>query len=93
MHVVYSRADKVFRGVVTAGALTSLVVLGLIALFLIVRSADVFRTFGVNFLVGTEWNNAAFDDTMSPEFAIGPMLVGTIVVSVIAMVVAVQLMI
>ncbi len=91
MHVIYSRADKVFRGIVTAGALTSLIVLGLIALFLVVRSADVFRTFGVNFLTGTEWNNAAFDETMSPEFAIGPMLVGTIVVSVIAMIVAVPL--
>ncbi len=91
MHVIYSRADRVFRRVVTAGALTSLILLGLIALFLVVRSADVFRTFGVNFLTGTEWNNAAFDPSVPVEFSIGPMLVGTLVVSLIAMIVAVPL--
>jgi phosphate transport system permease protein len=91
MHVVYSRADRIFRRVVTAGALTSLILLGLIAMFLVVRSADVFRTFGVGFLTGTEWNNAAFDPSIPVEFAIGPMLVGTIVVSLIAMIVAVPL--
>ena len=91
MHVIYSRADRVFRRVVTAGALTSLVLLGLIALFLVVRSADVFRTFGLNFLTGTEWNNAAFDPSVPVEFSIGPMLVGTLVVSLIAMIVAVPL--
>ena len=31
------RSDKVFRGVVTAGGLSSLVILGLIALFLAYR--------------------------------------------------------
>lgn len=91
MHVVYSRADRIFRRVVTAGALTSLILLGLIALFLVVRSADVFRTFGLNFLTGTEWNNAAFDPSIPVEFSIGPMLVGTLVVSLIAMIVAVPL--
>ena len=91
MHVIYSRADRIFRRVVTAGALTSLILLGLIALFLVVRSADVFRTFGFNFLTGTEWNNAAFDPSIPVEFSIGPMLVGTLVVSLIAMVVAVPL--
>jgi phosphate transport system permease protein len=91
MHVIYSRADRVFRRVVTAGALTSLVLLGLIALFLVVRSAEVFRTFGVSFITGTEWNNAAFDPSVPVEFSIGPMLVGTLVVSLIAMVVAVPL--
>lgn len=91
MHVIYSRADKIFRRVVTAGALTSLILLGLIALFLVVRSADVFRTFGLNFLTGTEWNNAAFDPSIPVEFSIGPMLVGTLVVSLIAMIVAVPL--
>lgn len=91
MHVIYSRADRIFRRVVTAGALTSLILLGLIALFLVVRSADVFRTFGFNFLTGTEWNNAAFDPSVPVEFSIGPMLVGTLVVSLIAMVVAVPL--
>jgi len=91
MHVIYSRADRIFRRIVTAGALTSLILLGLIALFLVVRSAEVFRTFGLNFLTGTEWNNAAFDPSVPVEFSIGPMLVGTIVVSMIAMVVAVPL--
>ncbi len=91
MHVVYSRADRIFRRVVTAGALTSLILLGLIALFLVIRSAEVFQTFGLNFLTGTEWNNAAFDPSIPVEFSIGPMLVGTLVVSLIAMIVAVPL--
>ena len=50
MTVIYSRADRIFRRIVTAGALTSLLLLGLIASFLILRSAETFREFGINFI-------------------------------------------
>ncbi len=44
------RSDKIFRGVVTAGGLSSRVVLGLIALFLAYRGYEVLREEGLDFL-------------------------------------------
>lgn len=102
MTVIYSRADKVFRGIVTAGALTSLVALGIIAGFLILRSSGTFREFGFNFLTGTEWFSAGEDPlggaTAAADeandgsiFSIGPMIVGSVVVASIALLFAVPL--
>ncbi len=102
MVVVYSRADRIFRRIVTAGALTSLLVLGLIASFLIYRSLGTFREFGLSFITGSEWFSAGEDpiggattaladaDDVS-VFSIGPMIVGSLVVALIAMVLAVPL--
>ena len=42
-------SDKVFRAVVTAGGLSSLVVLALIAFFLVYNGLDVFRSEGLKF--------------------------------------------
>lgn len=91
--VIYSRADKVFRGIVTLGASTSLLILSLIAAFLFLRGLPTFRDFGLNFITGTEWFSASGDevDGSQTSFAIGPMIVGSIVVSVIALVIAVPL--
>ncbi|MFZ9844231.1 MAG: phosphate ABC transporter permease subunit PstC [Ilumatobacteraceae bacterium] len=102
MTVIYSRADRVFRRIVTAGALTSLLLLGLIASFLILRSAETFREFGINFITGSEWFSAGEDplggaDVASSEagdgsvFSIGPMILGSIIVALIAMTFAVPL--
>jgi len=91
MTVIYSRADKVFRGIVTAGALTSLILLGLIAAFLIFRSADTFRTFGFDFITGAEWFSAGDGFEADDVFSIGPMIVGSIVVALIAMSMAIPL--
>jgi phosphate transport system permease protein len=91
MTVIYSRADKVFRGIVTAGALTSLILLGLIAAFLIFRSADTFRTFGFDFITGAEWFSAGDGFEADNVFSIGPMIVGSIVVALIAMSMAIPL--
>ena len=90
MVVVYSRADKIFRRIVTAGALTSLMLLGLIAAFLIFRSWDTFSQFGLKFITGSEWFSAGEDPlggatTALAEaddasvFSIGPMIVGSLV--------------
>jgi phosphate transport system permease protein len=92
----------VFRRIVTAGALTSLLLLGLIASFLILRSAETFREFGINFITGSEWFSAGEDplggaDVASSEvddgsvFSIGPMILGSIIVALIAMTFAVPL--
>ena len=88
MLVIYNREDKIFRGLVTGGALTSLVVLGLIGLFLFLRGAEVFREEGLRFVTGTNWNAGSEDGLIPAEFSIGPMLVGTIVVSLIAVLIA-----
>ena len=100
LSVTYSRADKIFRGIVTAGALTSLVVLGLIALFLFLRGLPAFIEFGFKFLTGAEWT-AMGEEAFTEEaralvggastFSIGPMIVGSIVVSLIALLIAVPL--
>lgn len=100
MTVIYSRADRIFRRIVTAGALMSLVLLGLIASFLILRSSETFREFGFSFITGSEWFSDGFQDV--PEegvaveasrsvFSIGPMIVGSLVVAAIAMMFAVPL--
>ena len=90
MHVVHSRGDKVFRRLVTAGALTSLVVLGLIGAFLFGRGAQVFSQYGLKFITGTNWATS-LDESIASEFGIGPMLVGTVIVSAIAMLFAVPM--
>jgi ABC-type phosphate transport system permease subunit len=41
------RSDKVFRGVVTGGGLSSLVILGLITIFLAYRGFEIFRVEGI----------------------------------------------
>lgn len=89
--VIYNREDKIFRGVVTAGALTSLVVLGLIGLFLFMRGAQIFSDKGIRFITGTNWTAGSGDGVIPDDFSIGAMLVGTIMVSLIALVIAVPL--
>ena len=90
MHVVHSSGDKVFRGIVTAGALTSLVILGLIGSFLFARGAQVFSQYGLKFITGTNWSSS-LDEGIPSEFGMGPMLVGTIVVSLIALLFAIPM--
>jgi phosphate transport system permease protein len=88
MTVIYNREDKIFRGIVTSGALTSLVVLGLIGLFLFLRGAQIFNDNGLNFLTGTNWTVGSEDGTVPDEFSIGAMLIGTVIVSLVAIVIA-----
>jgi ABC-type phosphate transport system permease subunit len=81
MHVVHSRGDKVFRGIVSSGALTSLVLLGLIGAFLLARGIEVFNTSGFKFLTGSNWVAGSEDGVIPNDFSIGPMIVGTAIVS------------
>jgi phosphate transport system permease protein len=89
--VVYNRADKIFRGIVTAGAMTSLLLLGAIGFFLFYRSAGIFRDFGLSFITGTEWIIGGDNADSEGVFGLGPMIVGSIVVALIALVLAVPL--
>jgi phosphate transport system permease protein len=84
------RSDKVFRGVVTGGGLSSLVILGLIALFLAYRGFEVFRTEGISFITSATWEISVDEagNVTSSDFGLSAMLVGTILCSIVAVVIA-----
>lgn len=83
------RSDRVFRAVVTAGGMTALAVLGLIALFLWSKSSAVFSTFGLDFVTSSTWTPDVPGTEERGAFGIGAMLVGTVLTSVIALLFAV----
>jgi len=84
------RSDKVFRGVVTGGGLSSLLILGLIALFLAYRGYGVMRTEGLSFITSPKWEIAVDEagNVTSSDFGLSAMLVGTILCSIVAVVIA-----
>lgn len=84
------RSDKVFRGVVTAGGLSSLMLLGLIALFLGYRGFEVLRQEGMSFITNSDWSISTDDagNVIESHFGLAAMLVGTILCSLIAVVIA-----
>ena len=81
-------SDRVFRLVVTIGAFTSLIVLGLIALFLANRSFGVFQDFGFKFVTGFEWNPGDPDAGIPAQLGIGAMLIGTLIIAAIGLILA-----
>jgi len=86
-------SDKVFRGVVTGGGLTSLVILGLIFGFLLYQGYDILRTQGLGFITSSQWD-VAFDEAgnvTSSKFGLSAMLIGTILCSFIAVLIAVPI--
>lgn len=84
------RSDKVFRGVVTAGGLSSLMLLGLIALFLGYRGFEVLLQEGLGFITHSDWSISTDDagNVIESHFGLAAMLVGTILCSLIAVVIA-----
>ena len=88
-------SDKVFRGVVTSGALSSLLILGLIFLFLTYQGFSVLRSQGIGFITGSQWSlvqdNFGNTDLSASKFGIAAMLIGTVICAVIAVVIAVPI--
>jgi phosphate transport system permease protein len=84
------RSDKVFRGVVTGGGLSSLLLLGLIALFLGYRGFEVILQEGLGFITHSDWSISTDDagNVIESHFGLAAMLVGTILCSLIAVVIA-----
>jgi len=84
------RSDKIFRGVVTGGGLSSLVILGLITVFLAFRGFEVLRTEGIAFITSAEWAIVTDEsgNVIESNFGMGAMLVGTILCSLVAVVIA-----
>ena len=87
------RSDKVFRGVVTSGGLSSLAVLGLIAIFLAYRGFEVLKEEGLGFITGADWS-VTLDESanvVESNFGLSAMLVGTILCSLVAVIIAVPI--
>ena len=84
------RSDKIFRAVVTAGGISSLLLLGLIALFLGFRGFEILRHEGIGFSTHSDWSITTDDsgNVTASHFGLAAMLVGTILCSFIAVAIA-----
>jgi phosphate transport system permease protein len=84
------RSDKVFRGLVTAGGLSSLVILGLIAVFLGYRGFEVIVKEGFGFITNSDWSVTLDENAnvVDSNFGLAAMLVGTILCALVAVVIA-----
>ena len=78
-------SDKVSRAVVTTGGFSSLVILGLISVFLLVNSLGVFKNEGFKFITGFDWIGPQPEAGLPSQYGIGAMLYGTIVIGLIAL--------
>ena len=83
-------SDKVFRGLVTAGGLSSLLILGLIAVFLGYRGFEVLREEGLGFITNSDWSVTVDENAnvIDSNFGLAAMLVGTILCALVAVVIA-----
>jgi phosphate transport system permease protein len=84
------RSDRIFRQIVTAGGLSSLLVLGLISLFLAFRGFEIIKGEGLSFITSSEWN-VTYDESanvVDSQFGLAAMLVGTILCAAVAVIVA-----
>ncbi|MEI6552829.1 MAG: phosphate ABC transporter permease subunit PstC [Actinomycetes bacterium] len=88
-------SDKIFRGVVTAGGLSSLVILGLILIYLTYQGFDVLKSQGLGFITTSGWQIVLDDagnlDPAQTTFGIAAMLVGTMICATIAILIAVPI--
>ena len=84
------RSDKVFRGLVTAGGLSSLLILGLIAVFLGYRGFEVLVQEGFGFVTNSDWSVTVDENAnvIDSSFGLAAMLVGTILCAFVAVVIA-----
>jgi len=87
------RSDQIFRGVVTLGGMSSLVILGLIALFLSIKGFNVLRVEQLSFITDSTWE--VIDDgeggVAQSTYGLGAMLVGTFLSALIAVAIGVPI--
>lgn len=79
-------SDRVFRGIVTTGGLSTLAILALIAFFLVFNGFEVFRSEGLKFLTGFDWIDAIPEEGIAASYGIGAMLYGTLVIGILAVI-------
>lgn len=82
-----TRADRAFVGITTSAGLSVLVLLGLVGLFLLLRSREAFDVAGWSFFTRVEWRT----DTTPPEIGVLGLVSGTVIVALIAVTIAVPL--
>jgi len=87
------RSDQIFRAVVTIGGMTSLVILGLIALFLSLKGISVLRVEKFSFITESKWEvlQDAEGKVAESTFGLGAMLIGTFLSAFIAIIVGVPI--
>lgn len=87
------RSDQLFRGVVTLGGMTSLVILGLIALFLSLKGISVLRVEKLSFITESKWEvlQDAEGKVAESTFGLAAMLIGTFLAAAIAIIVGVPI--
>lgn len=79
-------SDRVFRGIVTTGGLSTLAILALIAFFLVFNGYEVMRDEGLRFLTGFDWMDAIPEEGIVATYGIGAMLYGTLVIGLLAII-------
>ncbi|HQW67729.1 MAG TPA: phosphate ABC transporter permease subunit PstC, partial [Gemmatimonadales bacterium] len=80
-----SPGDRVYRVITTAFAWAVPLLLALITLEVVLAAWPAFRTFGFGFLTSSEW------DEVRGNFGAAPMIYGTVVSSVLALILATPL--
>jgi phosphate transport system permease protein len=78
-------ADNIFRTAVTAAAGFVLLLIGAIGIFLLLQAVPAFDRAGIGFLTEAQW----FPDAEPPRFGIAALAFGTVLSSVLAVVLAV----
>jgi phosphate transport system permease protein len=84
-------SDKIFRGVVTGFGMSALLILTLIGLFLSIRGIQTIHSQGFGFLTRANWEVVQTDAGTTYNLGVGAMLIGTVVISIIALVIGVPL--
>ncbi len=79
-------SDRIFRGIVTTGGLSTLAILALIAFFLVFNGFEVMRNEGLRFLTGFDWVDAIPEEGLLASYGIGAMLYGTLVIGLLAII-------
>jgi phosphate transport system permease protein len=85
-------SDQIFRAIVTTFSFSALLILSLIALFLLSKGFSTLREQGLGFITHFEWS--VTQDESGKEvthFGLQAMLVGTVVISFVALTIAVPL--
>lgn len=87
------RSDKVFRAIVTTGGMASLVILGLIFLFLSIKGVHILTEEKTSFLTSSKWEVVTDENgnIADANFGIAAMLIGTLLCALIAITVGVPI--
>ena len=83
----FSKADRRFYRTATWAANSSIVLVSLILIFLGIRSWPAFQSQGIGFVFGSSWNTSVEPIVMQ----IGPMLWGSIQISLLGLLIAVPM--